>query len=297
MASDPRALEFECGGLRLRGLAWSGTGLPTLLVHATSFCAATWRPVWEAAQAAGWLGPAVAFDQRGHGGSDAPKDAASYGWERLADDVSAVADALRDQSGSQQILLAGHSSGATCALAVAGRQPDHVAGLILVEPVLYDPPGETGADSFAGSRVLAERTRQRRWQFPDRAAARAKLADRFPYSRFAPESLAAFLEGWLVELAGESDSTRLCCEPEREAWVYEGADGFDVWPWVEKVRAPVLLIVGEHSAVPDALRRRLLERVANSRVETVPGASHFAALEAPRAVGEQLARFAATCAA
>ncbi len=293
MCPDPTPRSFDGNRLRLHGLSWAGTGMPTLMVHATSFCAATWQPVWRAVHAAGWEGPAVAFDQRGHGHSDAPGGCENYQWTHLVDDLVSIAEIVLGEERDPRILLVGHSSGGTTALAAAGRRPDCTAGVVLIEPVLFTVPVAEGEDSFAGSVALAERTRRRRADFESRAAAHETLVKRFPYSRFAPETFSAFLDGGLVQREGES--VRLCCDPEHEAWMYQGAPALDVWPWVEKVRSPVLLIVGEHSAVPAALQRRLSER-ASTRVETVPSATHFAALEQPEAVGRLIAEFARSCA-
>ena len=293
MRSDPHARTFASDDLRLEGLSWAGRGTPTLLVHATSFCAATWRPVWSAVRAAGWNGPAAAFDQRGQGGSDAPPGRESYAWTCLAADVAAVAEIVRADQEQTQSFLVGHSSGATSALVVAGQTPEQIAGLVLIEPVLYETPGSEAGDTFAGSAALAERTRRRRAVFPSRDAALEKLRERFPYSRFAEDSLSAYGEAGLCERP--DGSVCLCCEPEREAWLYEGAAALDLWPWVEKVRAPVLLILGEHSAVPAEFRQRLVDGLESLRFETVSGASHFAALEEPETVGKLVAEFALDC--
>ena len=53
--------------------------------------------------------------------------------------------------------------GGTAVLAAAAICPDRVAGVAVVEPVLFEPP-EPGsdADSFAGSRLFAERALKRR---------------------------------------------------------------------------------------------------------------------------------------
>ena len=59
------------GGLRLRLLSFAGSGPPILMIHAASLCAGVWTPVLA------HLDPemrVLAYDQRGHGDSDAPED-------------------------------------------------------------------------------------------------------------------------------------------------------------------------------------------------------------------------------
>jgi pimeloyl-ACP methyl ester carboxylesterase len=168
--------------------------------------------------------------------------------------------------------------------------PSLAAGVALVEPVLFDFPVAPGADSFAGSRALAERARKRRAVYPSRAAARESLSGRFPYSGFAPECLEAWLEGGL---GPHPDGVALRCAPDREAWAYEGAAALDLWPWAARVRAPVALLLAEHSAVPARLADRLAAAVRRCEVVRLPGATHFAALEKPAEVGSALRAFAA----
>ena len=71
----------------------------------------------------------VALDFRGHGESD-PAEDGDYSIAGLAGDVAAVADQL----GLRRFLLAGHSLGSAVAIEYAGRHPERVAGLLLVDP-------------------------------------------------------------------------------------------------------------------------------------------------------------------
>jgi pimeloyl-ACP methyl ester carboxylesterase len=72
---------------------------------------------------------AAALDFRGHGESD-PAENGDYSVHGLAGDVAAVADQL----GLRRFILAGHSLGAAAAIEYAGRHPERVAGLLLVDP-------------------------------------------------------------------------------------------------------------------------------------------------------------------
>ena len=72
---------------------------------------------------------ATALDLRGHGESD-PAEDGDYSIHGLAGDVAAAADQL----GLRRFILAGHSLGAAVAIEYAGRHPERVAGLLLVDP-------------------------------------------------------------------------------------------------------------------------------------------------------------------
>jgi len=72
---------------------------------------------------------AVSLDLRGHGDSD-PAEDGDYSIGGLAGDVEAAVDQL----GLRRFILAGHSLGGSVAIEYAGRHPERVAGLLLVDP-------------------------------------------------------------------------------------------------------------------------------------------------------------------
>lgn len=275
-----------------------------MLLHATSFCADVWRPVWAAARARGARERAVAVDQRGHGGSETPARAEEYAWPRLAEDLVALAHAAGARRGDDPrsrgraagerraedgVALVGHSSGGAAALSAAGLAPERVRAVAVIEPVLFAPRGGADADSFAGSRGLAASARRRRAVFESRDEARKLLGRRFPYSGFAREAFEAWLEGGLAEQPDGSVALR--CTPQVESWAYEGAAALDLWPLVERIAAPVLILVAEHSAIPAPLLDRLRRALPDARVQQIASTTHFAALEQPDAVGAALAPF------
>lgn len=73
---------------------------------------------------------AVAIELRGHGRSDQP-DNGDYSIAAIAEDVSAVVDALK----LDRFVLVGHSMGGAVALSYAGQHPERVAGLVMVDPI------------------------------------------------------------------------------------------------------------------------------------------------------------------
>jgi pimeloyl-ACP methyl ester carboxylesterase len=101
-------------------------GLPVVFVHGLGGSCGQWS------RQLAHLRPsrrALALDLRGHGRSATPDDG-EYGIGEYADDVAAVADDL----GLARFVLVGHSLGAAVVAEVAGREPERVAGLVLVDP-------------------------------------------------------------------------------------------------------------------------------------------------------------------
>jgi len=290
MTNGPHESTLDANGMRFRALRWEGAGPTALFVHATSFCADGWQPVVAELQQAASPSPrAVATDQRGHGGSDAPADSAAYQWTRLAEDLAAIASKLAAEDRMRSAVIGvGHSSGATSLLATAGMHPERFAALVAIEPVVWGEPMSGSTDSFAGSSFLASSARRRRDRFASREDARLRLRAKPPYANFDPVALDAVLRGTLTI---DGDGVKLICPGEREAACYEGAAALDLWPLAAQIRAPLLLVLGERGAVAPALRDRLIATLPSVQIVTIPGGSHFVALERPREVAAAIARF------
>jgi pimeloyl-ACP methyl ester carboxylesterase len=115
-------------------------GVPVLFGHSLAGNSSHWKAQLD------HLRPtrrAVAFDFRGHGRSDPPRNG-DYSINGMAADISAVVESL----GLDRFVLVGHSMGGGAALAYAGAHPDRVAGLLLVDPIgdgKQIPPAETQA--------------------------------------------------------------------------------------------------------------------------------------------------------
>lgn len=115
------------GNLYVRdGGAGHGGRLPVLFVHSLGGNGGQWALQLDHLRRER---RAAAVDLRGHGDSD-PADDGDYSIEALAGDVAAAADQL----GLRRFVLAGHSMGGSVAVEYAGRHPERVAGLLLVDP-------------------------------------------------------------------------------------------------------------------------------------------------------------------
>jgi pimeloyl-ACP methyl ester carboxylesterase len=129
-------------------VADTGEGAPVVLLHGLT---ATHRYVVMGSKALERSGHrVVAYDARGHGGSQPAPDAHAYGYEELAGDLAAVLDGR----GIERAVLAGASMGAHTALRFALERPERVAGLVVVTPA-YEPAAHGDARSLARWDALA----------------------------------------------------------------------------------------------------------------------------------------------
>jgi pimeloyl-ACP methyl ester carboxylesterase len=118
-----RFVQGRAGRLRVSD---GGSGEPVMvLVHGLGSDLETWNAVLERLRQSR---RAIAYDQRGHGGSD---PAAEYSVEQLADDLGRVVQALQ----LRKFWLVGHSFSGTVVSAYAAKHPEQVAGVVYVDAV------------------------------------------------------------------------------------------------------------------------------------------------------------------
>lgn len=134
-------VEGAAGKLHVDDGGPASGALPVLLVHGlggnSSHWAAQLRSLRRSRRAA-------ALDLRGHGRSEL-RDGARISIEDLAGDVAAAADALA----WKKFVLAGFSIGGSIAGCYAGRNPQRVAGLFLVDPAsAFDRRPQADKDSI-----------------------------------------------------------------------------------------------------------------------------------------------------
>jgi len=136
---------ISTNGIRMR-IAEQGSGPLVLLLHGFPESWYSWRHQLPALAAAGFH--AVAPDQRGYGGTEAPPAIDAYDILHLVDDAVGVLDA----TATERAHVAGMSTGGWIAQLLALDHPERVATLTLVAsrpntpgPVDEDLPGHDAA--------------------------------------------------------------------------------------------------------------------------------------------------------
>src|SRR5258706_14380031 len=123
---QPRDLRVKgAHGAELHLLEWSTEGVPMLLLHGFGNEAHIWD---DFAPVVAPHYRTLALDHRGHGRSDWDPEG-RYDIDSLVDDVEAVTAAL----GIDRVVLVAHSLGGRVATLFAGRHPERIAGLVIVD--------------------------------------------------------------------------------------------------------------------------------------------------------------------
>ena len=234
-----RATVIDADGYDLSGIIW-GEQPTTTYLHGAGLNAHTWDSTIAE------LGtPALALDLPGHGDS-AWRDDRDYRPSANARAVASVLDAL----GTGAQLVVGQSLGGGTAIALAAQRPDLVRALVVVDfsPGLAPGAAEQVTGFLAGPQVFASR---------DEIAERA-IAFGFGASR------AALDRGIVLNTRVRDDGSVIFkhqltnLEPGQTVQLQD----FDtLWPELEQIAVPVLLVHAEHGFLSPAVVDEFLGRV------------------------------------
>jgi len=260
-----------------------------VFLHANGFHAHLYAALLEPlAQGLRILAP----DLRGFGRTTLPADPAQLrSWNTFRDDLLALLDAVE----ARDVVLAGHSMGATASLLAAAEAPDRVRAVVLIEPVImpstfyvamnFEPTRRAVAARFPLSRDAL----RRRARFNDRDAAFAAYLGRGAFRTWPDDTLRAYVDEGLVDEAVEGEGgVRLRCDPAWEAAAF-GAQANAPWRALARLRAPLFVRAGDKgSTFPPVAERLLRWRKRSVDMARITGATHFLPQEQPETVRDVL---------
>lgn len=275
---DERTQRLDVNGLQLLCRQWGQADCPAIvLLHGLRGFSGTWRALASVLSARYRL---VAFDQRGRGESDWDPQYNYYTDAYLADLESIV-----DQLGLERFALIGHSMGGTSAYVYADRHPERLVALVIEDIA----PGSSVSGAGA-QRIVAE--------MQTLPAGFDSWSDARSYWRTARPTLGpAAIEERVAESLRETRTGRI-------VWRYD-AEGIrrtrvspdpnrivDLWPIVDRLQTPTLIIRGERSDFcPAATVAAMCARNSNIRAVSVSGAGHYVHDDAPAEFLAQVAGF------
>ncbi|MDZ7669265.1 MAG: alpha/beta fold hydrolase [Gammaproteobacteria bacterium] len=231
----------------------AGSGPAILITHGYSATSYMWRDTLDAL-AADYH--AIAWDIRGHGGSDSPDDPALYSRDSSLDDM----DALLDYAGADDAILMGHSLGGYLSLAYAVTRPQRVRALVLVGT----GPGYRKAEARDGWNKQAE--------------GRARYFEKHGVDDL--DSPAAH--------GGEHTSAAGLARAARGILAQDDALVMD---HLKEIAVPALVVVGADDTPFRGASDYLASRLPDARLVVLEGAGHLTNLDAPAAFDEALQAF------
>ena len=258
---------LELNGLRINYLDWGVAGAPPIVcVHGYTSSAQAFNGPARHLQDRFRL---VAPDVRGHGES-AWSPAGAYQYQDQVGDLAALVDALA----LGRFTLIGTSMGGIIAMAYAGAHPDRLQRLVL---------NDIGPDIETGSQRITATVGSRPEEF-------ATLDEAMEYRR----QVSPITAGRKLEDQHELALGVLRQRPDgRWIWrmdpayiqqrVQQGAPRRpDLWPVLERVPCPTLVVWGADSDVlSEAQARRMVETLPKGQLVAVPGVGHAPTLMEP----------------
>ena len=217
-------------------------GVPVVFVHSFGGTLSHWSAQLEHVRP---HRRAIAFDLRGHGRSQAPRDL-DYAVDSLAEDIGVVADALA----LPRFVLVGHSLGGAAAVAFACNHPERVAGLVLV-----DAPGNV----------------------PDEHAREIMTAMRSDYEKTSADFMEKLLSGAQPKVRAQVTSEFRSIPQDAALKIMDKAFAYDPVADLDRYSGPTLLVTAAQADSPNDLHR-LRPDVPH---QIIAGASHWVQMDKP----------------
>jgi pimeloyl-ACP methyl ester carboxylesterase len=248
-----------------------GAGTPLVFSCPLHTTHENWRPQVAPLAAAGFR--VVLWDYRGHGRSEAPDDPARYDMDRVVDDLGRVLDWAAP---GEPAVLAGLSFGGLASLHFALRQPGRVRALVLIDT----GPGFKNPEAQARWTESVERT--------------AAFLEREGMGRVVAGRSAELAVGTSGSPAARAALAAIAAQDPRGLAHFGRRVAGPAPPVIDRlgeIRAPALVIVGEHDAAYHRASQVLAARIPGAQSVTLQGAGHVVNLDAPEAFEAAILRF------
>jgi pimeloyl-ACP methyl ester carboxylesterase len=241
-----------------------GTGPPVVLLHGLACGKRMWFHQIRALRSRFRV---IAYDQRGHGLTDAPTIATDYSAAHLARDLVGVLDALK----VEQAAIVGFSLGGGPALALAASRPERVSRLVLADvgagaddPVKIEAMARqwvTLIDQGKIDELVCEMLRSELFKFYARRDTRRRDHMAALFRATPPVGLRFTLSEVLAKRKSLFRSESV----------------------LRSVQAPTLVLVGQQDYVCSKASRLIAQTIPNASLKIIKGSGHMSPLEQPTA--------------
>lgn len=269
-------------GLDLHVLEWSREGVPLVLLHGLGNEAHLWD---DFAPCVAPYYRVLALDQRGHGDSDWDPEG-RYDAASMTDDLEAVLDAFE----IDRLVLVGFSMGGRVSMTFAGRHPERLAGLVIID---IGPE----VDARGVMRISGEMQESRAPVFANVEEYAAMLSLNYPAGQpHAIQRMARFAlrerDDGLFELKMDP-KLRGARPDDAEARAKEEAFVQQQWDALAKVPCATLVVRGAASDIlsPDVADKMVDDVLPNGRLAVVPQAAHSVMTDNPKGFEEAVCGF------
>jgi pimeloyl-ACP methyl ester carboxylesterase len=273
MSSGDGIKKIQVGDLAV-AISDAGNGPPVVLLHGLGCGRRMWFHQILALQERFRI---IAYDQRGHGLTDAPASATGYSAAHLARDLVGVLDALK----IERAAIVGFSLGGGPALALAASKPERVSRLVLADvgagaddPVKIENMVRQWVkliDQGAADELVCEMLRSELFK----VYARRNMRSRNHMAALIRTTPLHGLRFTLSEVLAKRKSL------------------FRLTDALKAVKASTLVLAGQHDYVCSKASRLMAQIIPNASFKIIEGSGHMSPLEQPAAFTAALAEFLA----
>ena len=272
---EPRSQLIAMNDVTLHVTEWGGEGPVLFLLHANGFFGRLYRAMIQPLLAHFQV---LTMDLRGQGDSTTTALGPDH-WQKMARDV----EGMVEHFGLQDFYGVGHSGGGALMALYAATHPEKVKGLALLEPVSIPHEPQFLARLSADNHPLVERTLRRRVTWDSRQQLFTAYQGKEAFAAWREEVLWDYVNQGTRDLP--DGRITLKCAAEVEAHVFATTMSLDIFSQLDKVMCPTLVLRGERTDPPIALTaERVAQRIPRGALVTVPGTSHFLAMEKPEEI-------------
>lgn len=244
-------------GYDVHYVMWGSRGPKILLIHSMGMDGHSMDLLAENLQGTHQVLSLTILD---HGDSDTPKRVIPL------DEHAEIMRGCYKQLDFQPSVLVGHSIGGMMGMVLAAKHPEEFKGLVLIDIAPFDTIGRLARPPPPE-------------HFKNESKAREYLKERYP--GFTPQ----YVENRLKYGFTEKDGV-LRLKPTGN--VIRGGLAFDLWPYVERIKIPTMLLIGEDSTLVSPETKMRMEKTLPS-IETAvfKGTGHMIPQDKP----EEFERF------
>jgi len=211
-------------------------------------------------------------------------------WHTFADDLTHGLDHLQ----LKHMIGIGHSMGGVFTLLAAVHRPDLFRAIVLIDPVIMPPVilallWLMRRSGLSQRQPLVQGALRRRRVWPSRQACYDHYRSKPLFAKWPETNLRAYIDAGTRPT--QDGRVELVFPPEWEAHIF-ATPPTDIWRYVPKLSAPVLVIRGEHS---DTFRPQSQQRMARllpgARFSLITDAGHLVPMERPEETGAAVLDF------
>lgn len=248
-------------GYNIHYIHWEGSGPKVLLIHSMGMDAHSMDKLAESIKNQYDI---LSLTILGHGDSDSPNTALP-----LDEHAEIMRNCYKQLDFSPSVLI-GHSVGGMMGMILTAEHPEEYNGLVLVDIAPFESTGRSSRPTPPD-------------YFDTEKEAKAWLAERYP----------GFTDYYV-----ENRLKHAFKEKEGKLWLKPRGDSvrsglvIDLWPYVERIKCPVLLLKGVESTTVDPKAMKRMEKlVSDYEAIIVQGTGHMIPQDVPEKFEELIRGF------